>query len=77
LINAAVTGKVDHLLGLKENVIIGRLIPAGTGFVPKPEDFEGEYIEGFSDIEAKTAADPVVKNEAAEDKEEKSTEDKK
>ena len=32
LINAAVTGKVDHLMGLKENVIIGRLIPAGTGF---------------------------------------------
>ncbi len=32
LINAAVTGKEDKLLGLKENVIIGRLIPAGTGF---------------------------------------------
>jgi DNA-directed RNA polymerase subunit beta' len=32
LINAAVTGKVDKLDGLKENVIIGRLIPAGTGF---------------------------------------------
>jgi len=35
LINAAVTGKVDKLEGLKENVIIGRLIPAGTGFVKK------------------------------------------
>lgn len=32
LVNAAVTGKVDTLEGLKENVIIGRLIPAGTGF---------------------------------------------
>jgi DNA-directed RNA polymerase subunit beta' len=32
LINAAVTGKEDRLRGLKENVIIGRLIPAGTGF---------------------------------------------
>jgi DNA-directed RNA polymerase subunit beta' len=32
LINAAVTGKADNLEGLKENVIIGRLIPAGTGF---------------------------------------------
>ncbi len=32
LINAAVTGKIDPLHGLKENVIIGRLIPAGTGF---------------------------------------------
>lgn len=32
LINAAVTGKEDKLRGPKENVIIGRLIPAGTGF---------------------------------------------
>ena len=29
---AAVKGKVDHLMGLKENVIVGKLIPAGTGF---------------------------------------------
>jgi DNA-directed RNA polymerase subunit beta' len=33
LISAATTGKVDKLRGLKENVIIGRLIPAGTGYV--------------------------------------------
>ncbi|HLC69495.1 MAG TPA: DNA-directed RNA polymerase subunit beta' [Patescibacteria group bacterium] len=32
LINTAITGKIDYLEGLKENVIIGRLIPAGTGF---------------------------------------------
>ncbi|MDP3993408.1 MAG: DNA-directed RNA polymerase subunit beta' [Candidatus Doudnabacteria bacterium] len=32
LIEAAVTAKTDHLRGLKENVIIGKLIPAGTGF---------------------------------------------
>ncbi len=32
LIDAAVQGKIDRLEGLKENVIIGRLIPAGTGF---------------------------------------------
>lgn len=31
LIEAAIAGKVDHLKGLKENVIIGKLIPAGTG----------------------------------------------
>jgi DNA-directed RNA polymerase subunit beta' len=29
---AAVKGKIDHLMGLKENVIVGKLIPAGTGF---------------------------------------------
>ena len=46
LINAAVTGKIDELAGLKENVIIGRLIPSGTGFpgnevvldIPMPEE---------------------------------------
>ena len=32
LINAAISGRVDSLEGLKENVIIGRLIPVGTGF---------------------------------------------
>ena len=31
LTEAAIAGKVDHLVGLKENVIIGKLIPAGTG----------------------------------------------
>ena len=31
LTEAAIRGKVDNLLGLKENVIIGKLIPAGTG----------------------------------------------
>jgi DNA-directed RNA polymerase subunit beta' len=35
LTEAAVAGKVDELMGLKENVIVGRLIPAGTGSVVK------------------------------------------
>ena len=34
LINAAINGRVDHLKGLKENVIIGRKIPVGTGVAP-------------------------------------------
>lgn len=33
LTEAAVTGKVDTLEGLKENVIVGRLVPVGTGSV--------------------------------------------
>jgi len=37
LIEAAVSGKVDYLEGLKENVIIGRLIPSGTGYQGKQE----------------------------------------
>ena len=39
LTDAAIKGKVDHLVGLKENVIIGKLIPAGTG-LDEYNDFE-------------------------------------
>jgi DNA-directed RNA polymerase subunit beta' len=45
LTEAAINGRTDELRGLKENVIVGRLIPAGTGwgeyrdtFVPKPKE---------------------------------------
>ena len=50
LINAAINGRVDHLHGLKENVIIGRKIPVGTGIKPldKPENIPTEAdLEGF------------------------------
>ena len=50
LTEAAIKGKVDHLLGLKENVIIGKLIPAGTG------------MQCYSDmdvIEADTGEEPL------------------
>ena len=40
LTEAAINGRVDNLLGLKENVIVGRLIPAGTGF----EDYRDTFI---------------------------------
>ena len=33
LTDAAIKGKTDYLLGLKENVIVGRLVPAGTGSI--------------------------------------------
>ena len=39
LTDAAIKGKVDHLVGLKENVIIGKLIPAGSGLAVY-RDFE-------------------------------------
>jgi len=47
LINAAVTGKVDRLDGLKENVIIGHLIPSGTGFGKNLRDLKDKvgFIE--------------------------------
>jgi len=44
LINAAVSGRVDNLYGLKENVIIGRKIPVGTGVVVPQEDIVEEVI---------------------------------
>jgi DNA-directed RNA polymerase subunit beta' len=50
LTEAAVRGKVDELVGLKENVIIGRLIPAGTGYV-KPR-FEPKFEWGARADEA-------------------------
>jgi DNA-directed RNA polymerase subunit beta' len=47
LTQAAIAGRVDHLLGLKENVIMGRLIPAGTGLPQfKKVDLHVEYPEG-------------------------------
>ena len=40
LIKASLEGKEDKLRGLKENVIIGKLIPVGTGFIPKVKEEE-------------------------------------
>jgi len=51
LTEAALQGKVDPLYGLKENVIIGRLIPAGTGFARHNETeihAEDESLEDFA-----------------------------
>ena len=44
LTDAAIKGKVDHLVGLKENVIIGKLIPAGSG-LSVYRDFKEETDE--------------------------------
>ncbi|MDT8286875.1 MAG: DNA-directed RNA polymerase subunit beta' [Elusimicrobiales bacterium] len=40
LTDAATTNKVDHLKGLKENVIIGHLVPAGSGFAARSAELE-------------------------------------
>ncbi len=47
LTDAAIKGKVDHLTGLKENVIIGKLIPAGSGLT-QYRDFETEKDESIT-----------------------------
>ena len=52
LTDAAIHGKVDPLLGLKENVIIGKLIPAGTGmFADEEEAEETEEAKAFESEE--------------------------
>ena len=66
LTEAAIQGKVDHLRGLKENVIIGKLIPAGAGLdayreladkvVPAPEEEAG--------VQEESAAVPAVEDMA-------------
>jgi len=46
LTEASTSGKTDLLRGLKENVIMGRLIPAGTGYVQNPEQEARVAVEG-------------------------------
>ena len=54
LTDAAIKGKTDELLGLKENVIIGKLIPAGTG------------MQRYRKIESELAVDPEAEIEEEE-----------
>jgi DNA-directed RNA polymerase subunit beta' len=51
LIAAATSGKIDKLYGLKENVILGRKIPVGTGFVSEEEAAEAE-AEALETVDA-------------------------
>ena len=53
LTDASIKGKVDTLQGLKENVIVGRLIPAGTGF------------DGHRNLELQPQVDPKEEEEIA------------
>ena len=57
LTDAAIKGKIDPLNGLKENVIIGRLIPAGTGMkrynnIPLSTDIDEKMVEAMEEFEA-------------------------
>jgi DNA-directed RNA polymerase subunit beta' len=63
LTQAAVAGKVDNLKGLKENVIMGRLIPAGTG-LSKFSPLE-LWVEGYTDEEMTLADDQGMSVESA------------
>ena len=71
LTEAAIRGKVDHLLGLKENVIIGKLIPAGTGLacyrdveILDKEDEARDYLVSHIVAEGTAEAAPVAEEAA-------------
>ena len=55
LTDAAIKGKVDHLIGLKENVIIGKLIPAGSG------------LKAYRDFDTLTTPESIVTEERIDD----------
>ena len=52
LSEAAIRGKADQLLGLKENVIVGHLIPAGTGL----REYTRQVVGSKEEMEAAQAA---------------------
>jgi DNA-directed RNA polymerase subunit beta' len=68
---ASINGRIDHLRGLKENIVMGRLIPAGTGFKhyrdlglhvnmeDAPEDASAEDYSGEG-VESMIQMDPVT-----------------
>jgi len=62
LTEASIKGKIDPLIGLKENVIIGKLIPAGTGMqFYRKIDIETEQLEGYEeDDDFAEAAQPIA-----------------
>ncbi|HEY4682453.1 MAG TPA: DNA-directed RNA polymerase subunit beta' [Candidatus Acidoferrales bacterium] len=61
LTEAAISGKVDYLRGLKENVIMGRLIPAGTGL----EHYRNMKLVTEAQVEEQPPAEPLTPEEAA------------
>jgi DNA-directed RNA polymerase subunit beta' len=51
LTEAATTGRIDHLRGLKENVVVGRLIPAGSGLAKINSEVDNVEEEFEIDLE--------------------------
>ncbi|SMF45007.1 DNA-directed RNA polymerase subunit beta' [Alteromonadaceae bacterium Bs31] len=67
LTEAAVTGKIDNLRGLKENVVVGRLIPAGTGLTYHKErrrkrEEEVSAVDSVSAAEVEAALTEALKS---------------
>ena len=66
LTDAAIKGSVDYLRGLKENVIIGKLIPAGTG-ARQYSDIELELQKQFMDDEASEVLEETLMDESGDE----------
>ncbi|MFN7780136.1 MAG: hypothetical protein ACK5RK_14970, partial [Betaproteobacteria bacterium] len=71
LTEAAIMGKKDDLRGLKENVIVGRLIPAGTGLAyhrarRDKEEFEAAERDALALLEAQGATETATEGAAEE-----------
>ena len=67
LTEAAINGKVDHLIGLKENVIIGKPIPAGTGMKRyRNVKLDTDHLDGDDLLEAEGEEDLALTEEAPE-----------
>ena len=59
LTEAAVKGSIDKLRGLKENVVVGRLVPAGTGYETKLDAdaaAEEEFSQALKELESSNQA---------------------
>lgn len=69
LVNAAVEGKIDKLNGLKENVIIGKLIPAGTGVTPPKEEELARFRSISEEHSVEESEAPRMEEKEAEIKE--------
>ena len=68
LTEAAVSGKVDTLEGLKENVIVGRLIPAGTGgAIARLRHVATERDKAIQEEQAKNAPVPQLEGPAPQE----------
>jgi DNA-directed RNA polymerase subunit beta' len=70
LTRAAASGSEDPLYGLKENVIIGKLIPAGTGFSEGPFAPPSAKQEGYEDLPVAASSDGDEASEEAPESEE-------
>lgn len=74
LTEAAIKGKIDPLIGLKENVLIGKLIPAGTGMkrysrvkLDTDAELEAQNAETLEDLDLEISEEPETAEPAEQE----------